>query len=157
MRKMLAVVSAAAVLALMAWVAGPRSGSSVFAAEKSPTAAKPVVDSMHQFMEYVFEPVFHRLKEQMAKPPQDKAAWGEVKSCSLILAEAGNLLLMRLPKENAQAWKSLSCEQRESGGQLYLAARKRDFEAARKHYAVMVTKCNACHTKFAEGEHQLEP
>jgi hypothetical protein len=46
---------------------------------------------------------------------------------------------------------------RATGGDLYQAAKKKDFPAARKHYETMLTKCNACHTQFAHGEHQLSP
>ncbi len=118
---------------------------------------QPVVDSMHQFMEYVFEPTYKRLKMQMAQAPEDKNAWKEVKSSSLILAEGGNLLLIRTPKEDAQEWNNLSTVIRDLGGQLYLASRKRDYKAAHQHYTAMLEKCNACHKKFAKGKHQLKP
>ena len=118
---------------------------------------EPVVDSMHQLMEYVFELPYERLKKQMATEPKDKSGWKEVKSDSLILAEAGNLMLMRPPEEGCQDWRDLSLANRELGGQLYQAARKSDYKAARQHYTALIAKCNACHTKFADGKHQLEP
>ena len=157
MKATLSVVSGIAILALSVSLAAPIPSGSAIAGAAPSSAPLPVVENMHQFMEYAFEPVFHRLKEQMAKPPQDKKAWSSVKSDSLILAEAGNLLLIRSPEENRRDWDRVSCAQREAGGKLYLAARKRDYEAARKHYTVMVAQCNACHAKFADGEHQLEP
>ena len=40
---------------------------------------------------------------------------------------------------------------------LYQAARKSDYPAARKAYTSMLQQCNACHKKFADGEHQLTP
>ena len=118
---------------------------------------QPVVDSMHQLMEYVFELPYERLKKQMAEEPKDKSGWKIVKSDSLILAEAENLLLMRAPEEDSQEWNNLSVATRDLGGRLYQAARGHDYKAARQHYNAMVAKCNACHTKFADGEHQLEP
>ena len=121
------------------------------------TKPQPVVDSMHQLMEYVFELPYERLKEQMAEEPKDKSGWKIVKSDSLILAEAENLLLMRGPEQGTQEWNTLSVATRDLGGKLYQAARQRDYKTARQHYAAMVAKCNACHVKFADGKHQLEP
>ena len=65
---------------------------------------EPVEESMHEFMEYVFQPTYKRLKTQMAAEEKNNAAWKAVKSDSLILAESSNLLLLRLPKEDAKAW-----------------------------------------------------
>ena len=35
----------------------------------------PVEKSMHEFMEYVFQPGYKRLKKNMASEPANKAAW----------------------------------------------------------------------------------
>ena len=40
---------------------------------------------------------------------------------------------------------------------MYQAAKKRSYETAKKHYTAMIQSCNKCHTKFADGKHQLKP
>ncbi len=117
----------------------------------------PVADDMHPFMEYVFEPNYKRLRAGMADEPKDKKAWKAIKGDSLTLAECANLLLMRVPDEDADEWRKLSVAVRAHGGELYRAARKSDYTAARKAYVTMLDKCNSCHKHFADGEHQLEP
>jgi hypothetical protein len=117
----------------------------------------PVEPSMHEFMEYEFQPTYLRLKAQMAAQPADNQAWKAIKSDSLILAEGGNLLLSRLPEKDAQAWQELSVQVRSLGGELYKAAKKKDYKSAHEHYQAMLVKCNACHQQFAKGEHQLAP
>ena len=112
---------------------------------------------MHEFMEYFFQPAYKRLKPLMATEPADKNAWKGIKADALILAEGGNLLLLRSPTDDAATWSELSAAVRESGGKVYEAAKKKDYKAARQHYEVMLNKCNACHDKFADGEHQLSP
>ena len=112
---------------------------------------------MHEFMEYVFEPPYKRLRAAMASEPADRRAWKPVKAEALALAESANLLLFRAPEEDGDDWKKLSVAVRTSGGALYQAARTRDFAAATKHYRAMLQQCNACHTQFAGGEHQLQP
>jgi hypothetical protein len=119
--------------------------------------AKPVESDMHEFMEYLFQPPFKRLKSAMAAESVDSRDWKAIKSDSLILAESGNLLLDRLPEADAADWIQHSVQVREFGGQLYRAAKAKDYANARKHYESMITNCNACHQQFADGEHILAP
>ncbi|MEQ8788276.1 MAG: hypothetical protein RIC55_18350 [Pirellulaceae bacterium] len=118
---------------------------------------QPVEKDMHEFMEYVFQPTYKRLKQSMAGELADNAVWKGVKADALSLAEGGNLLLMRLPDEDAAAWAAFSAAVRESGGELYQSAKKKDPVASKRHYELMLKNCNACHDKFAGGEHQLAP
>ena len=123
----------------------------------SQLAPRPVVEDMHQFMEYVFEPNYKTLRLHLAEAPSDKNAWKAIKAGSLSLAESGNLLLMRAPEEDGDQWRQLSAAVRGQGGELYQAARARDYQTSLVHYRAMIEQCNACHTRFADGEHQLKP
>ncbi len=127
------------------------------AAPSAQAGPAPVEPDMHEFMEYVFQPTYKRLKLAMAAEPADKAGWKGIKADSLILAEGGNLLLLHKPEADAATWNELSVAVRESGGAMYQAAKKKEFAPARQHYEAMLKKCNACHDKFAGGEHQLMP
>jgi hypothetical protein len=120
-----------------------------------PGLLEPVEDDMHEFMEYEFEPTFKRLKPAIAADQVEQPNWKTLKAESLILAEGGNLLMLRAPKENKDQWVEHSRKLRLYGGQLYRTAKAKDFKAAREHYSQMVKTCNACHTDFAQGEHQL--
>ena len=144
-------------LGIATWTLGT-VGSPVEADDAKPADndIQPVDDDMHHFMEYVFEPNYKRLKAAMATEPSDKQAWKGIKGDALTLAECANLLVMRVP-ENGYGWKPFSLQVRGYGSQLYQAARKSDYPAARKAYTSMLQQCNACHKKFADGEHQLTP
>lgn len=137
-------------------------------AEEKPAAASksaassvaglmPVEGDMHEFMEYVFEPPYKRLREVFAAETLDNKAFKSVKSDGLILAEAGNLLLIRVPKEDGAAWREHAIQVREFGATLYKAGKSKDADASRKSFAGLLLKCNACHDQFADGEHQLSP
>jgi len=120
----------------------------------SPEAVEP---DTHEFMEYVFQPTFGQLKSAMKEKPKDKKGWFAIKSGALILAEGGNLLLLRGPQDDRAEWNKYAEAVRSHGGALYQAAQKQDFESAPTHYAAMVKSCNACHEQFAHGEHLLTP
>jgi hypothetical protein len=119
--------------------------------------AQPVEKSMHEFMEYLMEPSYLRLKDAMAT--KDKKNWKAIKADALVLAEGTNLIMDRLPEKakDKSAWVNFAFAVREAGSQLYQAAKKKDDAVAASAYKTMITKCNACHKQFAEGKHQLVP
>lgn len=115
----------------------------------------PVDDDMHHLMEYVFEPAYKRLKKSVATEPKDKAGWSAIKEDTLTLAESSNLLLHRLPEEDQKDWIKMAVEVRTEGGKLYQSARAKKFDQVTVEFSRLLKSCNACHDKFADGEHQL--
>lgn len=116
-----------------------------------------VEDNMHEFMEYVFQPTYKRLKVSMAEKPEAKAGWKAIKSDSLILAESCNLLFARTPEKGASDWNKYAVGSRVHAAALYQAARKQDFDGATTSYKSMLESCNACHRQFENGRHILSP
>jgi len=154
----------AAFAASCGWsVWGPSSVARAENVQQDDPAPRAVDPSMHEFMEYVFEPAYKRLKVDMAKKPADRRGWKGIKGDAMTLAEGGNLLLHRLPEKTNAAntknadWTKYSVQVRKHGGDLYRAAKKMDYETATASYKTMLTSCNACHTQFADGKHQLKP
>jgi cytochrome c553 len=127
--------------------------------DASPTAVRivPVEANMYDFMEGVFQQPYRRLKEVMAAEPTDQQGWKTIQSESLILAEGGNLLLVRNLEVDADNWTEFSVAVREDGAQLFKAAKQKDFVGSRKAYESLLTHCNACHKQFDEGKNQLAP
>ena len=157
MRKLVVISSVLGlVLALFALSNLSATRPAVAADEAQAAAPAPVEEDMHEFMEYVFQPTFKRLQQQMALEEKDRAAWKQIKSDSLILAEGGNLTMMRGGNDGAD-WNEYCRKVRYLGGALYKSAKLRDAGAARQHYVAMIEQCNACHKTYAGGEHQLEP
>lgn len=117
----------------------------------------PVEDSMHEFMEYVFQPTYVRLKASMATAPADNKGWKAIKSDSLILAESCNLLFNRKPEEHGEDWVKHAVAAKASGAALYGAAKTKEFETATAAWKSMLNNCNACHKQFEDGKHILQP
>ena len=144
-------------LAAAGWLWSESTFLQAAAPAEKKDAPLPVEPDMHEFMEYVFQPSFKRLKPAMAAAPTDNAGWKTIKAESLTLAESGNLLLLRPSEEDATDWVKHSLLVRDFGGQLYRSAKAKDYPTARKHYETMLQHCNACHHQFAGGEHILAP
>lgn len=117
---------------------------------------EPIDPSMHEFMEHVFEGPYKRMKVGLAGEAAN-VNWRAIKDDALTLAEVTNLLLTRLPDEDADSWKRHALDTRKSGAELYGAVKKRDLAAVKDRFAAMLKTCNACHNTFAGGEHQLSP
>lgn len=118
---------------------------------------KPVEDSMHEFMEYVFQPAYLRLKAAMMAAPADNKGWKAIKADSLVLAESCNLLFSRAPDGSAADWIAHAKASREKGGALYAAGKAKDFAAASTAWKSMLESCNTCHRQFEDGKHILQP
>ncbi|MFN8709630.1 MAG: hypothetical protein ACK526_01620 [Planctomyces sp.] len=131
--------------------------SAVLLSSAADSEVVPVEDSMHEFMEYVFQPTYKRLKVSMATAPADNAGWKNIKSDSLILAESCNLLYGRKPTEHGEDWVKHATDSRTGGAALYKAARAKDFAAATTAWKGMLESCNACHRQFEDGKHILQP
>lgn len=125
--------------------------------DEGDAGVQPVEPSMHEFMEYVFQPAYLRLKESLKSAPASNTAWRPVKSDALILAESCNLLLSRRPEEHGDDWVRHAVASRTRGAEFYAAAKARNFDQAVSTFGTMLESCNACHRQFEEGKHILKP
>jgi len=159
MNRRITLLSALAVVLSLLLMRFTTTTNSIRADDKSPTAPTivPVDATMHDFMEGLFQGPYRRLKVAIAAEPADRQGWKAIRSESLVLAEGGNLLLVRKPEKDAAKWVEFSLAVRESGAQVYKAAKQKDFAGSRKAYESMLTHCNACHKQFNEGKNQLDP
>lgn len=135
------------------------------------TLAEPVVQKLaqqavetdiHEFMEHYNQPVYRRLKAALADQTdqtdqQGGQRWGRIANDSLLLAEVGNLLFLRGPQQDRDAWLRHAVTVREAGSKLYHAARQQNRAAARNNFTQLIDNCNQCHRQFAGGEHLLKP
>ncbi len=121
----------------------------------------PVEKDPHEFMEYVFQPTYRSLKAAMADSrdaeTKDDASWESIQSGSLILAEDGNLLLLRGPQEQRAKWIEHATTVRRIGGELYRAAKEKKANKSQQLYRTLLDNCNSCHEQFAGGKPQLKP
>ena len=152
-RKLVMVLGAAAAVVTIAVATGQSSprGLRQLGETLGLDKAEPVETDMHEFMEYVFEPAHKRLRQTMAETEKDRKIWKAIKGDSLTLAEACNLLFLRVPKEDGREWVRDATTVRAAGAKLYRAAGKKDGEGAAKHYAAMLTSCDQCHERYEDA------
>lgn len=146
------------VAGLAGWQFSPATVTSAEPATQK-LAQQAVETDVHEFMEHYNQPIYRRLKESLAADPDnsDGKKWSKIANDSLLLAEVGNLLFLRGPQQNRDAWLRHAVTVRDAGGKLYQAAKQQNGEAARTNFAELIDNCNQCHQQFAGGEHILKP
>jgi cytochrome c556 len=101
-------------------------------------------------MEGLALPNYRGLEGLLKKEPADAEAWAFARGQALLLAEAGNLLLLRPPRtpEGQDAWFRHSVELREAAAALARTAGSRDYARSRAGLADVANSCNRCHQTF---------
>ena len=93
---------------------------------------------------------FEGLSRLLREKPADPVAWTFIRGQGLLIAETGNLLLLRPPRDrNAQAeWNSRSVDLRVAATAVARAAADQDYSEARAALADLANSCNRCHQAF---------
>lgn len=90
------------------------------------------------------------LGKLLADKPKDAEAWNFARGQALLIAETGNLLMMRPPKSrDAQdTWMGYAADLRDGSAELARAAAAKDYFRARANLAGLANVCNKCHQAF---------
>lgn len=118
-------------------------------ARKLPPKPEPVAETK-LLMEGLADPNTRALGKLLAAKPKDAEGWAFARGQALLLAEAGNLLLMRPPRTRAgeEAWQGHAADLRERATALARAAAAKDYLQARTALAGVANACNRCHQTF---------
>jgi hypothetical protein len=100
-------------------------------------------------MEGLNQANFRGLEKQLSQKPADRDSWSFVRGQALLIAETGNLLLLRPPKNAGETtWMERSTDMREAAAALARAAADRDYDRARDRLKRLANACNRCHQSF---------
>src|SRR5205085_12049722 len=100
---------------------------------------------------------FKGLERLLSQKPNDPQAWTFARGQALLLAETGNLLMMRPPqKEGQAAWFEKATALRARAATLAQTLSKKDFDRSRTELSLVADSCNRCHQAFRVPV-QIEP
>ena len=101
-------------------------------------------------MEGLNQSNYRGLERLLKDKPADAEAWGFARGQALLIAETGNLLLLRPPRspEGQDAWFRRATELREAASALARQAGGRDYEGSKAGLAAVAGTCNRCHQTF---------
>jgi cytochrome c556 len=100
-------------------------------------------------MDGLAQPNFRGLEKLLKEKPADVEAWVFARGQALLIAETGNLLMLRPPRSPAEKiWLDRAGDLRTTATSLARQLAGRDFEKSRKALGVLANSCNACHHTF---------
>jgi hypothetical protein len=92
---------------------------------------------------------FRGLEGHLKTKPADAETWTFVRGQALLIAETGNLLMLRPPRSQGQdAWMGRAAEVRAIATRLARDAAARDYQRCRNDLKDLAAGCNACHQTF---------
>lgn len=100
-------------------------------------------------MEGITQPNFQGMQRILAKEPTTVEGWTFLRGQALLVAETGNLLMLRPPKtQGEELWQEMAVAQRTAATRLARAAGNRDYVRSRVALADLTNACNRCHRTF---------
>jgi hypothetical protein len=119
-----------------------------------PGAARPrprleAVAETKLLMEGLLQANFRGLERNLRQRPADVETWAFVRGQALLIAETGNLLMLRPPKSAGQdVWMEFAGELRDRATRLAQQAAARDADRCRQGLVELAGTCNRCHQTF---------
>jgi hypothetical protein len=115
------------------------------------TGFQPVA-TVRELMEQIIMPTSDAVFGVGSEAPKDDQGWASLENSALMLAESGNLLLMRMPEGDSSVWVKESKALIDSGSAAYRAAKAKKaddiLEAGDKIYET----CVGCHDQYLKGK-----
>lgn len=101
-------------------------------------------------MEGLAQPNYRALEKHLQeKGPADADTWTFARGQALLIAETGNLLLLRPPRNAGRdAWMRRAMDMRQSAGNLARRMADHDLPRSRTALVDLANKCNSCHQTF---------
>jgi cytochrome c' len=92
---------------------------------------------------------YRGLERLLKDKPTDVEAWAFARGQALLIAETGNLLMLRPPRGKAQdSWMDHAAELRDAATALARNAARRDWERSQNALRDLAGTCNRCHRTF---------
>ena len=123
---------------------------------KAPAKLLPVAETK-LLMNGLAHPNFRGLERHLTQRPDDDQAWTFARGQALLLAETGNLLMLRPPKSGGRdAWFERAADLRGKATALGQVVTKKDFAGSRAAFVQVANSCNRCHQTF-RVDVEIEP
>jgi hypothetical protein len=112
------------------------------------------VATVSEIMDAITLPYSDALVYVQRSPPKDDKDWETLQMQALMLAESGNLLMMKDRARNQGQWMKDARLLVDAGIAAVKATRAKDLQAVLALNEQIVNSCITCHTKFRSGRQE---
>ncbi len=114
-----------------------------------PTPKMEPVAETALLMQAINLPNFQGIEKLLKEKPTDPEAWRFMRGQALLIAENGNLLMLRPPHNAGEAvWQERAAASRAAAAKLANVISERDYTRSRAGLIDLASACNDCHTSF---------
>jgi hypothetical protein len=106
------------------------------------------VATVRQVMTALTIPYSDAIFDAQSEPPKSEDQWTKVSASALVLAEAGNLLMIGSRAKDKEGWMTMARAQVDAAETVMRAANARDLDALSTTADALYTTCNACHARY---------
>ena len=123
-------------------------------AQQSTTSVRPIA-SVKQLHDALITPASDAVFQAAGETPADAKAWDAARNQALVLAEAGNLLMLGSRARDNAGWMKMSRALVDAAATAAAAADKKDAKALEAAGDSITVACMACHQPYRDGGRQM--
>ena len=117
----------------------------------SPGALRAVA-TVNQIMVALMLPSSDAVFDAASEPPTTDQGWATVATSAVVLAEAGNLLMIGSRAKDKEAWMKMARAQVDAAEAVMKAATAKNAESLSKTGDALYETCDACHTRYTNKD-----
>lgn len=135
------------------------AGTTIAQSPPPPAAPPPVrhVGTMSELMVTVIRPASDAIFYIETRTPADGDGWTALEGQALMVAEAGNLLMLPGRARDQQQWMADAALMRDAGAAAFKAAKTRTVEAVAAVNDQLYESCVTCHRHYRSGYGRRPP
>lgn len=141
------------VILLLASTAAVRAGGGLATAGQAvvPPVAQQPIGTMSELMVTIVYPASDAIFYIETRTPATEAEWIALQGQALMVAEAGNLLMMPAHRRDDDRWLSDARLMRDAGAAAFRAAKAKNLEALVALNDQLYQSCVTCHQHYRPG------
>ena len=125
------------------------------AAQRTPATGVRAVASVKQLHEVMISPASDAVFDASANPPRSDKGWTAARNQALLLAEAGNLLMVGNRVRDNDNWMKMSRALVDAAALAATATEKKDARALEAATDSITVACEACHHPYRDQGRQM--
>jgi len=123
-------------------------------AQRSTSGVRPIA-TVKQLHEIMITPASDAVFRASGDTPTTEKGWLDARSQALVLAEAGNLLMLGSRARDNVGWMRMSRALVDAAATAAGAAEKKDADALAGAGDIITAACEACHRPYRDGGRQM--
>lgn len=149
MKRIYAALAASVFGVFLAGTGSSQTPEQLTKPKASPPRLVPVAETK-LIMQGINQANFQGLEKLLKTKDLDSEGWAFARGQALLIAESGNLLMMRPPRNSGQdAWLKAGMELRDRARDLARTVSTRDVNRSRAGLTQLANTCNKCHQTFS--------